>query len=328
MSNRYILKIGAVAVTVGALAGGDKVAAQLPQSPITLVVGVAAGGSTDVSARTIATKIEEMGGPRFVIENRPGGGGVPAAIGVKDATPDGRTLFVASYAPFVVSRAMSQNFAFDPTTDFRPVTTLFTFPLMLMVPSEVKAKSVAELVALSKSRPAGITYGSQGVGTAGHLLGEMFAKATGANLVHVPYKGASQGVLDLVAGRLDMMFIGALPTMPHIKAGKLRPLAATADKRLTAMPDIPTFAELGYPEINTKFVWFGIAAPRKTPDSVVESLHGLFVKAVTQKDLIAKLDVQGIILESSTPEAFSARINSDYKRLEPLIKASMKTGQK
>jgi tripartite-type tricarboxylate transporter receptor subunit TctC len=328
MSNRYILKIGSVAVTLGALAVGDKAAAQLPQSPITLVVGVAAGGSTDVSARTIATKIEEMGGPRFVIENRPGGGGVPAAIGVKDATPDGRTLFVASYAPFVVSRAMAQNFPFDPTTDFRPITTLFTFPLMLMVPSEVKAKSVAELVALSKSRPGGVTYGSQGVGTAGHLLGEMFAKATGANLVHVPYKGASQGVLDLVAGRLDMMFIGALPTMPHIKAGKLRPLAATADKRLTALPDIPTFAELGYPDINTKFVWFGIAAPGKTPDSVVRSIHGLFDKAVTQKDLIAKLDAQGIIVESSTPEAFSARINADYKRLEPLIKASMKTGQK
>jgi tripartite-type tricarboxylate transporter receptor subunit TctC len=328
MSYRSILKVGAAAVMAGALAVGGKVAAQVPQSPITLVVGVAAGGSTDVTMRAIATKIEEMGGPRFVIENRGGGGGIPAAIGVRDAPPDGRTLFVASYAPFVVSRAMSQNFAFDPTTDFRPITTLFTFPLLLMVPAEVKAKSVAELVALSKSRPSGITYGSQGVGTAGHLLGEMFAKATGANLVHVPYKGASQAVIDLVAGRLDMMFIGTLPTMPHVQAGKLRPLAATAGKRLTAMPDVPTFAELGHPDINTNFVWFGIAAPRKTPDSAVRSLHQWLVKAVTQKDLIAKLDAQGIILESSTPEAFVARINADYKRFEPLIKASMKQKQK
>ncbi len=223
---------------------------------------------------------------------------------------------------------MSQNFPFDPTSDFRPITTLFNFPLMLMVPAEVNAKSMAELVALSKSRPSGITYGSQGVGTAGHLLGEMFAKATGANLVHVPYKGASQAVIDLVAGRLDMMFIGTLPTMPHIKAGKLRPLAATAEKRLTALPDIPTFAELGHPDINTNFVWFGIAAPRKTPDPVVRSLHEWFVKAVTQKDLIAKLDEQGIILESSTPEAFTARIKSDYERFEPLIRASMKQQQK
>lgn len=323
-----VLKLGALAAMAAALVFGDKAAAQAPQSPITLVVGVAAGGSTDVSARAIVTKIEEMGGPRFVIENRAGGGGIPAAIGVRDATPDGRTLFVASYAPFVVSRAMSQNFPFDPTTDFRPITTLFTFPLILMVPADVKAKSVAELVALSKSQPSGITYGSQGVGTAGHLLGEMFARATGANLVHVPYKGAAQGVIDLVAGRLDMMFIGTLPTMPHIQAGKLRPLAATAGKRLTALPDVPTFAELGHPDINTNFVWFGIAAPRKTPDSTVRSLHEWFVKAVTQKDLIAKLDEQGIILESSTPEAFIARIKSDHERFEPLIRASMKQLQK
>jgi tripartite-type tricarboxylate transporter receptor subunit TctC len=327
MSNRSILKIGAVAVAAATLVVGDA-AAQIPQSPITLVVGVAAGGSTDVTARAIATKIEDMGGPRFVVENRAGGGGIPAAIGVKDSPPDGRTLFVASYAPFVVSRAMTQNFPFDPTTDFRPITTLFNFPLMLMVPAGLNAKSMTELVALSKSQPGGLTYGSQGVGTAGHLLGELFAKATGANLVHVPYKGAAQGVIDLLAGRLDMMFIGTLPTMTHIKAGKLRPLAATAGSRLTALPDIPTFAELGHPEINTDFVWFGIAAPRKTPDSVVRSLHEWFVKAVTQKDLIAKLDEQGILLESSTPEAFVARIKSDYERFEPIIKASMKKAQK
>jgi tripartite-type tricarboxylate transporter receptor subunit TctC len=260
MSNRSP-KISAVAVM--AVAGvGDK-AAQAP-SAITLVVGVAAGGSTDVSARAIANKIEEMSGPRFVIENRGGGGGIPAAIGVKDAPPDGRTLFVASYAPFVVSRAMSQNFPFDPTTDFRPITTLFTFPLLLMVPAEVKAKSVAELVALSKSRPEGITYGSQGVGTAGHLLGEMFAKATGANLVHVPYKGASQAVIDLVAGRLDMMFIGTLPTMPHIKGGKLRPLAATAGKRPTACRTFQPSPSLAI-RTSTRISSGSGSRPRKTP---------------------------------------------------------------
>ena len=139
------------------------------------------------------------------------------------------------------------------------------------------------LVALAKNKPSGLSYGSQGVGTAGHLLGELFAKASGAPLVHVPYKGAAQGVVDLVAGRLDMMFIGILPTKPHLESGKLRALAVTSKARLPELPDAPTTAEAGYPDVNTDFVWFGLAAPLKTPDAIVANLHERFTKALTSK---------------------------------------------
>ena len=210
--------------------------------------------------------VEEAGGPRIMIENRPGGGGVPAAVAVRDAAPNGATLFLANYATFVVNAAMTKNFPFDPVVDFRPITTLFSFPLMLAVPSSIEAKTVPELVALAKNKPGGLSYGSQGVGTAGHLLGELFAKASGAPLVHVPYKGAAQGVVDLVAGRLDMMFIGILPTKPHLESGRLRALAVTSKARLPELPDAPTTAEAGYPDVNTDFVWFGLAAPAKTPE--------------------------------------------------------------
>ena len=215
--------------------------------------------------RAIASTVEEAGGPRIMIENRPGGGGVPAAVAARDAAPNGATLFLANYATFVVNAAMTKNFPFDPVVDFRPITTLFSFPLMLAIPSSIEAKTVPELVALAKNKPSGLSYGSQGVGTAGHLLGELFAKASGAPLVHVPYKGAAQGVVDLVAGRLDMMFIGILPTKPHLESGRLRALAVTSKARLPELPDAPTTAEAGYPDVNTDFVWFGLAAPAKTP---------------------------------------------------------------
>jgi tripartite-type tricarboxylate transporter receptor subunit TctC len=292
------------------------------QPSLTIVVPFAAGGTSDISMRAIATTVEEAGGPRIVIENRPGGGGVPAAVAVRDAAPNGATLFLANYATFVVNAAMTKNFPFDPVADFRPITTLFSFPLMLAIPTGIEAKTVPALVALAKQRPGGLSYGSQGVGTAGHLLGELFAKASGAPLVHVPYKGAAQGVIDLVAGRLDMMFIGILPTKPHLESGKLRALAVTSKARLPDLPDAPTTAEAGYPDVNTDFVWFGLAAPAKTPEAVVASLHDRFTKALTSKALQQKLTEHGVDLGASTPDGFVARIKADTARFGPLIRES------
>jgi tripartite-type tricarboxylate transporter receptor subunit TctC len=292
------------------------------QPSLTIVVPFAAGGTSDISMRAIATTVEEAGGPRIVIENRPGGGGVPAAVAVRDAAPNGATLFLANYATFVVNAAMTKNFPFDPVADFRPITTLFSFPLMLAIPTGIEAKTVPALVALAKQRPGGLSYGSQGVGTAGHLLGELFAMASGAPLVHVPYKGAAQGVIDLVAGRLDMMFIGILPTKPHLESGKLRALAVTSKARLPDLPDAPTTAEAGYPDVNTDFVWFGLAAPLKTPDATVSNLHERFTRALTSKALQQKLAEQGVALEGSTPAAFVARIKADTARFGPLVRES------
>jgi tripartite-type tricarboxylate transporter receptor subunit TctC len=319
MLGRLMLRSLAASACV-LLTGMSSVA--IAQSSLTIVVPFAAGGTSDISMRAIASTVEEPGGPRIMIENRPGGGGVPAAVAARDAAPNGQTLFLANYATFVVNAAMTKNFPFDPVADFRPITTLFSFPLMLAIPSGIEAKTVPELVALAKNKPGGLSYGSQGVGTAGHLLGELFAKASGAPLVHVPYKGAAQGVVDLVAGRLDMMFIGILPTKPHLESGRLRALAVTSKARLGELPDAPTTAEAGYPDVNTDFVWFGLAAPAKTPASVIANLHERFTKALTSKALQQKLAEQGVALGASTPDEFIARIKADTARFGPLVRES------
>ena len=291
------------------------------QSQITVVVAVAAGGSSDIGLRTIAAKVEQLGGPRILVEARPGGGGVTATLGVKDAAPDGRTLLLASYATFVVNPAMGST-QYDPVADFQPITTLFSFPVMLSVPAALEAKTVAELVALAKRKPGGLSYASQGVGTAGHLLGELFAKSSGAPLVHVPYRGAAPAVIDLVAGRVDMMFVGVLPSKAHLDSGTLRPLAVTSKMRMQEVPDAPTMAEVGHPDVDSEFVWFGLAAPAKTPEPVIRNLHDLFAKAVASSDVQAKLAAQGIVVGASTPAELVARIKSDTAKFTPIIKAS------
>jgi tripartite-type tricarboxylate transporter receptor subunit TctC len=321
MFDRSIAHALAHAAFAGTLALGASNAASA-QSSLTVVVPFAAGGTSDVGLRSIANTVEEMGGPRITIENRPGGGGVPAAVGVRDSIPDGRTLFLANYATFIVNATLMKNFPFDPMRDFQPITTLFTSPNMLAVPTSLPVTSVPELVALAKRRPGGLSFGSQGVGTTGHLLGTLIARASGAPLVHVPYKGAAQAVIDLVAGRVDMMFTGIIPTKPHLATGKLRALAVTSKTRMAEVPDAPTMAEVGYPDVNTEFVWFGLAAPAKTPRATIGHLNAAFTKAMASKPLQAKLAAQGVFLIPSSPPEFAARIKSDTAKFAPLIRAS------
>jgi len=310
-----VAAVGAVALVLP-----DNTPAQGQQ--INLVVSVAAGGSSDIAARTIANKVEQMGGPRIVVENRPGGGGATATLGVKNAPPDGRTILLASYATHVVIPSLPGGTQYDPIKDFIPITTLFSFPVMLAVHSSVEAKSVAELVALAKRKPGAISYASQGVGTAGHLLGELFAKSAGANLLHVPYRGAAPAMIDLAAGRVNMMFVGVLPSKPHLDSGALRVLAVTSQTRMREVPDAPTMAEAGHPEVDSAFVWFGLAAPAKTPEPAIRSLHEMFAKAVAAPDVREKLAAQGISVGSSAPGELLARIKADTARLAPIIKAS------
>jgi len=316
-----IRSAGALLTLAATLATANAPAATA-QSQITVVVSVAAGGSSDIGLRTIAAKVEQLGGPKIIIESRPGGGGTVATLGVKDAAPDGRTLMLASYATHVVNPAMSGGTQYDPIADFQPITPLFSFPVMMTVPAGLEAKSVQELVALAKSKPGGLTYASQGVGTAGHLLGELFKKSSGAPMVHVPYRGAAPAVVDLVAGRVDMMFVGVLPSKAHMAAGKLRALAVTSRTRMKEVPDAPTMAEAGHPDVNTDWVWFGLMGPAGIPADAVKRLNEIFVKAAESPDVRDKLASQGITTVSSTPEEFAARIKADTAKFAPLIKSS------
>jgi tripartite-type tricarboxylate transporter receptor subunit TctC len=319
MPQGAILRI--CSLIAAALALPTNAPAQQPQQ-ITVVVAVAAGGSSDVGLRTIAAKVEQSGGPRIVVEARPGGGGATATLGVKNAAPDGRTLLLASYATHVVIPSLPGGTQYDPIADFAPITTLFSFPVMLAVHSSVEAKSVAELVALAKRKPGGLSYASQGVGTAGHLLGELFAKSAGVPLLHVPYRGAAPAMIDFVAGRVDMMFVGVLPSKVHLDSGTLRVLGVTSKTRMREVPNAPTMAEAGHPDVDSEFVWFGLVAPAKTPEPMVRTLHDLFVKAAESPDVREKLGGQGISVGSSTPAELLARIKADTAKFAPIIKAS------
>jgi len=296
--------------------------AALAQSQLTVVVAVAAGGSSDIGMRTIAAKVEQMGGPRIVVEARPGGGGATGTLGVRNAAPDGRTLLLASYATHVVIPALPGGTQYDPIADFIPITTLFSFPVMLAVNASVEAKTVPELAALAKRKPGGLSYASQGVGTAGHLLGELLAKSIGTPLLHIPYRGAAPAMIDLVAGRVDAMFVGVLPSKAHLESGALRVLAVTSKTRMREVPQAPTMAEVGYPDVDSEFVWFGLVAPAKTPEPAIKNLHELFTKAAAAPDVREKLAAQGISVETSTPAELLARIKADTAKFGPIIRAS------
>jgi tripartite-type tricarboxylate transporter receptor subunit TctC len=231
-------------------------------------------------------------------------------------------VLLASYATHVVNPAMPGGTQYDPIADFQPITTLFSFPVMLAVPAAVEAKTVSELVALAKRKSGGLAYASQGVGTAGHLLGELFARSSGAPLVHVPYRGAAPAVIDLVAGRVDMMFVGVLPSQGHLATGALRALAVTAKTRMPEVPEAPTMAEVGYPDVDSEFVWFGLMAPARTPEAAIKTLHEIFAKAVASPDVRSRLAAQGITVGACMPAELAARIKADTAKFAPIVKAS------
>jgi tripartite-type tricarboxylate transporter receptor subunit TctC len=321
MHNRRAALIFAATVGGVLLAQSLDAGAQLSDRPIRIVVPFVAGGTSDVGTRLVAAKVAESGGPNVVVENRTGGGGVPGAMSVKEAAPDGTTLLLADLGSFGINVSLMANLPYDPTRDFKPITTLFRFPSVLAVPAALPANSVAELIALSKTRPDGLAFGSQGSGSGGHLLAEMLAKTSGAKLLHVPYRGVAAAVVDLVAGRVSMLYGSYLSMKGQTEAKALRILAVTSKQRLKVLPDTPTMAELGFPEVDLD-IWFGLVAPAATSDAVVQELHTKFSSAMNSPDIVDRLNAQGVNVATSTPAGFAELIKSDMARVAPVVKAS------
>jgi tripartite-type tricarboxylate transporter receptor subunit TctC len=297
-------------------------AAQLSRDkPIRIVLPYAPAGVTDIVVRLMGEKVTQAGGPQIIIENRPGGGGVVAAMAVKDSTPDGSTLFVADVGSFAVNMTLMKEVPYEPLRDFKPVIELFSFPSIISVPAKLKINSLQELVALAKTMPGGIAYASQGPGSGAHLLGEMFSKAAKFPVVHIPYKGGAPAVLDLVAGRVNFMFGSYLQIKPQIDSKDLRILAVNSRRRLNALPDVPTLAEAGYPGVDLP-IWFGLAAPARTPDSAVAAINAAFDPVTRLLEITQKLDSQGVTSGGGTPEQFAALIRNDIVRLAPIVRES------
>ena len=302
------------------LAGADAAAQLLSSRPITIIIPFTPGASADTLQRIVGRKVGENTGQTLIVESRPGGGGAIASAAVKQAPPDGHTLLQANSGSHAANVALYPTLPYDPIKDFRPITLMWSFPQLLAVPAESPAKSVSDLVALAKSKPGGLSFASQGSGSSGHLLGEMLKVRTGANLVHVPYRGAGPAGLDLAAGRVDFFFVSYSSVLAFLQAGKVRALAVTSRKRLPALPDAPTMREAGFAGIELD-AWFGLLAPAGTPDAVIGKLNAAFVQALRDPEVVRQFTDQGAEPAANTAAEFAAFIAAETERIGKIVRA-------
>jgi len=291
-----------------------------PVKPVTLIVPQAPGGANDTVARILAAKLSENFGQQFIVDNRPGAGGNIGTAAAAKARPDGYTLLLTVNSAHVINPFLYKNAGFDPVKDFEPVTPMATVAYLLVVNPSFPAKSVKELIDLAKAKPGELQYASAGNGTLNHLLGEMLKTTAGIDMVHIPYKGASASVTDVVAGRVPISFQSAPSAVSFIKSGKLRVLAVANEKRVPTMPNVPTIGETipGYGATP----WYGVLAPAGTPKPVIAQLHAGIGKALDSKDLQEKMAAQGAEVFKSSPEQFAALIKEELPRWSKTVKAS------
>jgi len=305
-----------------ALGAGFAAAAQekYPTKPVTVIVPQAPGGANDTVARILAAKLSENFGQQFIVDNRPGAGGNIGTAAAAKARPDGYTLLLTVSSAHVINPFLYKNAGFDPVKDFEPVTPIATVAYLLVVNPSFPAKSVKELIDLAKAKPGELQYASAGNGTLNHLLGEMLKTTAGIDMVHIPYKGASASVTDVVAGRVPISFQSAPSAISFIKSGKLRVLAVANEKRVPTMPNVPTIGETipGYGATP----WYGVLAPAGTPKPIIAQLHAGIIKALESKDLQEKMAAQGAEVFKSSPEQFAALIKEELPRWSKTVKAS------
>jgi tripartite-type tricarboxylate transporter receptor subunit TctC len=296
---------------------GPAMAQQFPSRPITIVVGLAPGGITDVTARLFADVVSRSIGQRVLVENRQGAGGALAAAAVQKATPDGYTVLIFSGSQHAAVPAL-QTAPYDPLK-YAPVTLLFDISTLVVVPADSPAKSVAELMQFGKKKPGGLLFGSPGVGTPSHLQAVLIAKATATPMQYVHYRGGGAMAPDLVAGRVDFALSSYAASGSQIGAGKLRALAIDADKRWNKLPDVPTLAEVGLGEAKVA-AWFALAAPPGTPADVVQKLHTEFVKASRDPRLVERLSDNATPIHTTTPEEMGRLLAAEVANTNKLVR--------
>ena len=320
---RCIIRSVAAVCTIAAAFALERPAVHAAEAfssrPITIIVPFPPGGSTDKGARMIAKSLQDSLGQPVIIDNRGGGNGIIGIQALKQAAPDGYTLFVGHAATHAINPGLYSNLPYDPVKDFTPITPFMSFPSVLVVPAASPDKSVADLIRRAREKPGSLTYSSQGVGTAGHLLGAMLESAAGVKLVHVPMKGAAPAVAEVVAGRVDMVFSSYITAGGFVKDGRLRMLAMASSTRSEALPDLPTMAELGVPGVDLDY-WFGIFGPAGMPPRIVQRLNAELIKAVHSPAVSDSLTSQAADVITSSPEEFAALIEADGKRLGKLVR--------
>ena len=310
-------------IPCAAIALAASVAAQeprYPSKPIKLVVGYPPGGATDIVARTIAARLQELLGQPVLVDNKPGATSNIGSELVAKSPPDGYTLLLGTIAN-ATNMTAYKNPGYDTLRDFTPITQAMSAPSVLAVHPSMAVANLKELIELARRAPGKYTFASSGAGGSPHLAGELLKLRAGIDLVHIPYKGATQAMTDLLGGQVNMSFQTALSAIPHLQGGKLKVIAVAANKRMAQLPGVPTMAEAGLPDFEVSS-WNGLLAPAKTPAEIIARLHENTVKVLTLADVREKFMAQGAEAVGSTPEEFRAYIRTEIDKWGRVIRAS------
>lgn len=309
------LVIALVLCGAGALA---QAADPYPSRPIRMIVAYPPGGGTDQVGRVMADQLSQTLGQNVVVDNR---GGATGNIGTElaaRAVPDGYTLLMGNVAPNAVNISLFKKLGFDPVKDFEPVSLVAVTPNILVAHPSIPVKTIKELIAYARAKPGALNFPSAGVGSSSHLAGEMLKSMTGISMVHIPFKGGGPALVAVIAGEVQIMFATMPAAMPHVKSGKVKPVAVTTAKRSQAMPELPTIAESGIKGYEAS-TWYGLLAPARTPQPIINRLHGDTVKILAGPTR-QRLEVQGFEPEGGTPAEFAAYIKSEITKWAKVIK--------
>jgi tripartite-type tricarboxylate transporter receptor subunit TctC len=319
-NTRKCARLAAVIAAIIAVGASLAGAQDYPSRSVKIIIGFGPGATADITARVLAQRFNEKLGQQFVVENKPGAGSNLAADFVARAPKDGYTLLMATTAN-AINQTVSPNLTFDFARDLAPVTLVAGVPNVLVAHPSLGVASVQELIALAKSKPEQIFFGSSGVGTSTHLSGELFNQMAGVKLVHVPYPGSAQAIADVLTGRIALLFSPASTVLPHVREGKLKALATTGGKRTAIAPELPTVAEGGLPGYETD-LWLALLAPAGTPRPVIDTLSRAVNEALQVNEVVAPLRAQGIDPLGSTPEEFGRYLQTEIGKWEIVAKAA------
>lgn len=318
MNQRYVWILALIALACGSAANAQQ---NYPNRTVRMVLFLPAGGAADLTARLVAQKLSDAFGQNFVVDNRPGMGGVIGTGIVAKAAPDGHTLLACGITTHGIGPHIYSKLPYDPVKDFTPVVLTSTMPIFLLVNAQVPVKSVSELVALAKAKSQGVNFASPGTGSAPHLVGELFKVVTGIPSQHIPYKGSGTAAPDLAGGHVQFMFDAIAGHLGGIQSGRVKAFAVTGPARVAAFPDTPTMAEVGLPRV-TGSVWYGLLAPAGTPKEIIVKLNAEANRALSTQEVKDRMAAAGIYAAGGTPEEFGKFIRAELDKWGPVVKAA------
>jgi len=321
MKHRFFTPALAAVLALGWIAPAHAADDDYPNRPVKIVVPFAPGGSTDVVARILAEKLAAELKQSFVVDNRPGAGGNIGADAVAKSAPDGYTLLMGTTGVLSINGHLYKNLAYDPDKDFAPVSYTSLITNILVVNPDVPVRTVPELIRAAKSKPGSLTFASSGAGSSTHLSGELFKSLAGVEILHVPYRGSSQALIDVMSGQVTMLFDNAPSSLPFVQQGKLRAIAVTSTKRLPNLPDIPTIDESGVPGYES-LSWSGIIAPAATPRAIINKLNAAIDRILAMEDVKQRFAALGVEPVGGPPEVFARHIRAESEKWGRLIKSA------